>query len=202
MSPNEGYSRRVSADRGRRTSLRVLLQSPITDHRSPPQDASHPAVAFKWPTSSLPVLQFSHCKSSCRPLDFRSCARAKYVAKRSGVKTFVQSAAPATDCWPEQIATLPTVDTRRARRAERIAGGRVRSTASKDRSHHRTVPAVQFDPIVPHLPNLVRARLLENPWQARRTAGSLRWPASLSNGGAESHESWCARLLPAYRSER
>ena len=54
-------------------------------------------VALKWPTSSLPVLRFSHCKSSCRPLDFRSCARVKYDAKRSGVKTFVPPASPATE---------------------------------------------------------------------------------------------------------
>ena len=33
VSPNEGYSRRVSADRGRRTSSEYRPRSPITDHR-------------------------------------------------------------------------------------------------------------------------------------------------------------------------
>ena len=73
-------------DLARNTSCRALSACLDTNHSS------------RWLTCSLPVLRFSHYKRSCRPLDFRSCARAKYVAKRSRVKTFVAPAAPATDC--------------------------------------------------------------------------------------------------------
>ena len=60
VSPNEGYSRRVSADRGRRTSSEYRPRSPITDHldstraagpspRPPPNPPN-----FSWRLSAAP----------------------------------------------------------------------------------------------------------------------------------------------------
>ena len=54
-------------------------------HSALASDTSHTAVCSQWPTSSLPVLPFSHCKSSCRPLDFRSCAQAKCDRRKGPV---------------------------------------------------------------------------------------------------------------------
>ena len=42
VSPNEGYSQRVNADRGRRTSSEYRSRSPITDHRSETGHTSGP----------------------------------------------------------------------------------------------------------------------------------------------------------------